>query len=79
MIKRIAFRRVTACRACGRSGHQPCPGHEYGGMIYGRVLRRPFRWMARRRLTRPWLFAVVGALVMLSASLWRHGVLGVVW
>lgn len=30
-------------------------------------------------VTRPWLFAVVGALAMLSASLWQHGALGVAW
>lgn len=43
-MNRLFWRYVTVCFACGRQGG-PCQGHEYGGTVYARVLRRPWRWL----------------------------------
>lgn len=42
---RTVYREGPRCFACGRPGPAPCPGHDYGGVITGWTMRRPFRWM----------------------------------
>lgn len=39
------YRERPQCFACGRPGPKPCPADEYGGVITGWTMRRPFRWL----------------------------------
>lgn len=41
---RTIYRQRLQCFACGRPAPEPCPGHEYGGVITGWAVRRPFRY-----------------------------------
>ncbi|MFI2663378.1 hypothetical protein [Micromonospora carbonacea] len=50
LLNRALYAQGPACFACGRWGARPCPGHEYGGTILGRRLRRWAPWWLARHI-----------------------------